>query len=326
MQQLQQIRCPMCNSKNFSRHTTYTVQSGEQRELYHCDDCGDYFSETKNTPLAGLHRPLSLIIMVLDALNDGMSINAACRTFHVNKNSIKRWLKRLASVKETLLLYALCHQFLQQLIEGDELYTRVHHNKPPQECEGWTLVLMDRATRFIWELRCGERERGLFESAMQTLSQVIEQTGDLTLLTDGERRYGNLCSKYARKCSVQASLVAPRRCCPKGSKFESRTKAHKRTKEGANDPSTKRHGMNTPKLNKTWKTTRFMPIILKASIALCGGRCRAIGARQTRMLKNSLLYKQDLMRIGCFTTSSVRISPPSKFRQWPWAFWKLACP
>jgi hypothetical protein len=212
------------------------VQAGEQRELYHCHDCGEYFSETKNTPLAGLRRPLSFIAMVLDALNEGMGINAACRTFHVGKNSIKRWLKRLASVKETLLLYALCHQFLQQLIEGDELYTKVHHNEPPQECEGWTLVLMDRATRFIWELRCGEKERGLFEAAMQTLSQVIEQTEDLTLLTDGERRYGNLLFEICQEVLRTGQPDRPKKVLPQGDKVRTKNKgsqAHKRGRKRA---------------------------------------------------------------------------------------------
>ena len=81
MQQLQQIRCPTCNTENFGRHATYKVQNGEQRTIYHCYDCGDYFSETKNTPLAGLRQSLSFISRVLTALNDGMSINAASRTF-----------------------------------------------------------------------------------------------------------------------------------------------------------------------------------------------------------------------------------------------------
>ncbi|MBU0493065.1 MAG: hypothetical protein KKB13_14560 [Chloroflexi bacterium] len=90
-----------------------------------------------------------------------------------------------------LLLYALCHQFIQQLIEGDELY-KVDQNHPPAESEGWTVVLLDRASRFLWELHCGEKEHGLFETAMHTLGQVIEQTEDLALLTDGERRYGNI--------------------------------------------------------------------------------------------------------------------------------------
>jgi hypothetical protein len=53
-------------------------------------------------------------------------------------------------------------------------------------------VLMDRATRFLWDMQCGRKDRKLFKNAMRLLCQVIEQTGDLTLLTDGERRYGNL--------------------------------------------------------------------------------------------------------------------------------------
>ena len=130
--------------------------------------------------------------MVVEAVNDGMGLNAACRTFYVGKNSIKRWLSRLGGLKETLLLYALCHQFIQLLVEGDELYTRVGENKPARLSEGWTIVLMDRASCFIWELECGERSADLFTQAMTTLAQVIEQTDDLTLLTDGERRYGHV--------------------------------------------------------------------------------------------------------------------------------------
>ena len=188
---LTQRQCPECNSQNFKPHTTYTVNSGDQRTIYHCP-CGNYFSETKNTPLAGLQTPVSQIALVLEAINEGMGLNAACRTFHVGKNSIKRWLSRLGDLKETLLVYALCHQFIQQQIEGDELYTRVGQNKPAAASEGWTVVLMDRASRFIWELHSGERETALFEQAMETLARVVEQTSDLTLFTDGERRYGNI--------------------------------------------------------------------------------------------------------------------------------------
>lgn len=101
-------------------HTTYTVHD-EQRQIYCCTDCACYFSETKNTPLAGLRTPLSRIITILDALNEGLGINAACRVFKVSLNSIYSWMGRLAALKQTLLLYALCHQFVQQLIEGDEL-------------------------------------------------------------------------------------------------------------------------------------------------------------------------------------------------------------
>ena len=96
----------------------------------------------------------------------------------------------------------MTHQFLQQLIEGDELYTRVKKKVAPDASQGWTIVLMDRATRFLWDMQCGRKDRQLFKNAMRLLCHVIEQTGDLTLLTDGERRYGSLlfelCSEALR--------------------------------------------------------------------------------------------------------------------------------
>jgi hypothetical protein len=154
----------------------------------------------------------------------------------VGKNSIRRWLKRLADLKETLLLYALCHQFLEQQVEGDELYTRVHHNKPPAESEGWTIVFMNRATRFIWELRCGERERELFEAAIQLLSQVIEQTGDLTLLTDGERRYGNLLFETCQEVLRTGKPGRPKKTLPKGVKVRVKNKGSQAHKRGRKRP------------------------------------------------------------------------------------------
>ena len=108
--------------------------------------------------------------MVIDALNDGMGINAAVRTFKVAKNTIYDWLERVGDLKEVLMLYSLCHQFLSQLVEGDELYTKVKQNKAPDQSEGWTIVLMERASRFLWELKCGQRESSLFQAAMETLT------------------------------------------------------------------------------------------------------------------------------------------------------------
>jgi hypothetical protein len=85
-------------------------------------------------------------------------------------------------------LLVLPHQLLPQLIEGDALYTRVKQNGAPDESQGWTMVLLDRATRFLWDIPWGRKDRKLLKKAMGLLCHVSEQTGDLTLLTDGERR------------------------------------------------------------------------------------------------------------------------------------------
>ena len=75
------------------------------------------------------------------------------------------------------------------MIEGDEAYTKIHHHVPPHESSGWTLLLMDRARRFIWALDCGTKDRKLFKKAIAILDQLVSRTHDLSLLTDGERRY-----------------------------------------------------------------------------------------------------------------------------------------
>jgi transposase-like protein len=208
---LTQRHCPECNSENFKRHCRYKVKRGEVRTLFVCQDCSNYFSETKNTPLERLNTPVSRISLVMEAINDGMGLNAACRTFHVGKNTIKRWISRLGDLKESLLLYTLCHQFIQLQIEGDELYTKVSENKPAHLSEGWTIVLLDRASRFIWEMQCGERNADLFKQAIITLTQVIEQTDDLSLFTDGERRYGNLLFEICQEIIRTGQVGRPKK-------------------------------------------------------------------------------------------------------------------
>jgi hypothetical protein len=121
-----------------------------------------------------------------------MGLNATARTFGISKNTVLDWEQRCADLQPVLFVYALVHQFLQVVIEGDEAYTKVEKNVPPDQSEGWTLVLMDRASRFIWTLACGKKDRTLFSQAVETLEQLIQDSEDLTLLTDGERRYGNL--------------------------------------------------------------------------------------------------------------------------------------
>ena len=135
---MNEIHCPDCDTRDLKVHTTYTVQNGETRRVYYCAICQCYFSETYGTALAGLRTSLSRIQQILEAVNDGMSVNAACRTFHVSRNTLRTWQERLSPVKDALLLYALCHHFLHQLIEGDELYTKVNLNQPPADSPGWT--------------------------------------------------------------------------------------------------------------------------------------------------------------------------------------------
>jgi hypothetical protein len=59
--------------------------------------------------------------------------------FGVSKNSLYRWQERLSDLKPTLLLYALCHQFLNLMVEGDELYTKIKKTFPQRTLKGGLL-------------------------------------------------------------------------------------------------------------------------------------------------------------------------------------------
>lgn len=50
---------------------------------------------------------------------------------------------------------------------------------------------MERASRFIIEQRCGQKDAEMFRAVMSTVVGYIEQSRDVTFLSDGERRYGN---------------------------------------------------------------------------------------------------------------------------------------
>ena len=192
MNKLTQRSCPRCDSQALEVYQGYETKHHGDRNLYRCGDCGQVFSETRGTFLEGLSKPLSTIVTVLKARGEGLGLNATCRIFDLAKNTLLNWERRFAELRETLMLYALMHTFLSQVIEGDELYTKVRKNVPVEDCEGWTIVLMERASRFIWALGCGKKDRTLFSWAIQILRDIIERTGEVTLVTDGERRYGNL--------------------------------------------------------------------------------------------------------------------------------------
>ncbi len=144
-------KCPGCRSMKIKEYKTYMTQNHGSRQLYHCEECGKVFSETKNTILEGLKTPLSQVWHVLEARSEGMGLNAAVRVFKHAKNTILEWERTFESLHQVLLVSSLVQTFLQMVIEGDDAYTKGGKNVPPEESLGWTIALQDRASRFLWE-------------------------------------------------------------------------------------------------------------------------------------------------------------------------------
>jgi transposase-like protein len=228
--------CPDCQSKNLKIHTVYETRNHDRRRIHRCVDCDRFFSETSNAFLAGIRKPIGVIVQVIKARTEGMGLNAASRTFDLAKNTIMDWERRFGGIKQTLTLYALLNLYLQLVVEGDEVYTKVGKNAPPDESLGWTVVLMDRSSRFLWELRCGRKDRKLFKKALGTLERLVNQTQDLSLITDGERRYGNVLFEICHELIKTGKRGRPRKTLKKGVKVRVKNKGSQARKRGPKRP------------------------------------------------------------------------------------------
>src|SRR5712664_939348 len=236
-------KCPVCHSADIRYHSPYTTKNHGGRVIYKCNTCPAYISETKNTFLEGLKTPVSVIWHVIKARTEGMGFNAAARTFEKAKNTILAWERKFLDLHQVLFLYALVHEFLALVIEGDEAYTKVQKNVPPDQSSGWTILLLDRASRFIWEIECGKKDRKLFHKAIKSLDKIARQTHDLRIFTDGERRYGNLLFEICHELVNNGKPGRPKKTFKRG--------VHVRVKNKGSQVHKK--GRKRPKYQSPWK-------------------------------------------------------------------------
>ena len=288
------LRCGDCGGKEVAIGRTSTLKQGEQRTIYYCSACDRSFSETRNTPLAYVKTPISVVVHVLAALTEGMGIHAAARLYGVSKNSIYRWQERLSGVKQTLVLSALTHQLLHHVIEGDALYTRVRKNVAPDESKGWTIVLMDRATRFMWAMGCGRKDRKLFTQAIRLLCRVMKQTGDLTLLTNGERREGNILFEMGHQVLRNGKRGRPKKTLRKGVKVRLKHKGAQAHKKGRQRPKYQAPFPEHPETVQHIATQDIHANHLEAFNTSLRRRCAAYRRRTNMYAKNTVRLQERL--------------------------------
>ncbi len=179
-------------------------------------------------------------------------------------------------------------------MEGDELYTRVHKNMPPEASQGWTIVVMDRATRFLWEMPCGRKDRKFFKNAMRLLCEVIQQTGDLTLVTDGERRYGSLLFELCSEALRTGKRGRPKKTLRKGVKVRLKNKGSQRHKRGPKRPKYQAPYPEHPDTPQPIATTMIHANHLEAFHTSLRRRCVASRRRTNTYVKNTTRLQERL--------------------------------
>ncbi len=186
--------------------------------------------------MENLKTPISKIASAIRLRGEGLSLRATGRVLDSNKSTITKWENRFAAQKATLMLYVFCHQFVSLTFEGDELYTIVGKRTDQFESKGWTAVIMERASRFIVDQRCGKKDTALFKSVMKTVCGYVDNTEDLSFLSDGERRYGNMLFDLCSKVLQTGKRGRPSRTLPKGVRLRVKNKGDQKHKKGRKRP------------------------------------------------------------------------------------------
>lgn len=304
--ELLQLKCPACQSSDIHSHTPYTTKNHGVRVIYQCKSCLDYFSETKNTFMERLKTPMSVIWLVIKARTDGMGLNAATRTFEFAKNTILSWERKFSDLHRVLFLYTLVHEFIEVVIEGDEAYTKVHHNVPPHESSGWTILLMDRASRFIWALDCGPKDRKLFKKAIATLEHIVSRTNDLSLLTDGERRYGNLLFEVCYELVKTGKRGRPKKTLKRGIRVRIKNKGSQAHKTGRKRPKYQSPWAEHPETTHTIEETDIHANHAEAFWSALRRKC-ATFRRKTNMYAKSTPGSQRLLHVYWVVHNFIRV-------------------
>jgi hypothetical protein len=256
--------------------------------------------------MAGLKTPISVIWQVVKARTEGMGLNAAVRTFEKAKNTILAWERRFRDLHQVLFLSALVHEFLELVIEGDEAYTKVQKNVPPEQSPGWTILLLERASRFIWEIDCGKKERQLFQKAITSLDQSARQTHDLSLFTDGERRYGNLLFEICHELVKNGKPGRPKKTFRKGVHVRLKNKGSQAHKKGRKRPKYQRPWREHPATARIIAEPDIHANHAEAFWSALRRKC-ATFRRKTNMYAKSTKGLQRLLRVYWVVHNFLRV-------------------
>lgn len=124
------MECPYCQSKAVVKNGQSQLQNGTVVQRYLCRNCHKRFNERTDTPMARLRTPASIVSFALSVRTEGMGVRATGRSFGKSHSTILRWEQRLA--QQVAHWSPPAPGDGDVTLEGDEVYTRVGENLPPQ--------------------------------------------------------------------------------------------------------------------------------------------------------------------------------------------------
>jgi transposase-like protein len=181
-------RCPHCRSTHLEKHGHRTLKTAGRIQRYRCLNCTRTWSDRTNTIMHGLRTNPEKVGSALHARTEGVGLRATGRLIGTNEDTISFWEKRLAANDDDEERRSLeqLSAALTSTVEMDCFYTKVHHNRPAFESQGWTTLALERTTHVMLALEPGTDDR--IRDAVSRVTRAV--TADLRIVSDGDPRFG----------------------------------------------------------------------------------------------------------------------------------------
>jgi hypothetical protein len=146
----------------------------------------------------------------------------------------------------------------------------------------------------------------MFKKAMGLLCEIIQQTGDLTLLPDGEKRYGSLLFELWSQTWRDGKRGRPKKTLPKGVKVRLKHKGSQRPKRGRKRPRDQAPSPEHPATAQPVATTDMPANHLEACHTSLRRRCAAY-RRRTNMYAKQTGRRQERLDVYWIVHNFVRV-------------------
>ena len=158
--------CPNCGETK-----RIGVHQHKKRQLI-CHACQKTFSETKGTPLYGLHYPIWVVVLILTLLANGCPVPAIVTAFLLDERTVRTWLERAGMQGQWIQEQVVCAgQVDGGQIQADELCIQSQQGKV------WMATALSVGSRlWIWgevsEKRDSHLVSRLFNKVCQALNGI----------------------------------------------------------------------------------------------------------------------------------------------------------
>ena len=184
------------------------VSHGSKRPRCKCKTCGKTFSANAGTALAGLRKPIELIVIIITLLSYGCPTQAIVHAFELDERTVASWQQRAGKHCELVHKEKIERGLLDLIhVQADEIWVKM------KGAVVWVALAMMVSTR-LW-IAGGvskTRDSNFIDRLMEQVRRCCKEMVALLICTDGLPAYPkSIMRAFRKKVKNSYGVGAPRK-------------------------------------------------------------------------------------------------------------------